>query len=79
LEARQRHYRTFPIAACCGNQGEQILSVAERLKPDFIVLRRYGHGGTFAGLTSLEADAVLRRAKSPIIMATAGERSPSSN
>ena len=77
LQARQRHYRTFPISACCGNRAEQILWVAERLKADLIVLRRYGQSGTFAGLTCPEADAVLRRAKSPIIMATAGERSPS--
>jgi nucleotide-binding universal stress UspA family protein len=77
LEARQRHYRTFPIAACCGNRAEQILWVAERLKADLIVLRRYGQGGTFAGLTCPEADAVLRRAKTPIMMATTHERSPS--
>jgi len=77
LEARQRHYRTFPISACCGNRAEQILWVAERLKADLIVLRRYEHDGPFAGLTGPEADAVMRRAKSPIIMATAHERSPS--
>jgi nucleotide-binding universal stress UspA family protein len=77
LETRQRHYRTFPIAACCGNRAEQILRVAERVKADLIVLRRYEHDGTFAGLSFQEADAVLRRAKSPIIMATSGGRSPS--
>jgi nucleotide-binding universal stress UspA family protein len=77
LEARQRHYRTFPISACCGNRAEQIVWVAERLKADLIVLRRSTQSGTFASLTCQEADAVVRRAKSPIIMTTAHERSPS--
>src|ERR1700722_1387326 len=68
LEARQRHYRTFPIAACCGNRAEQILRVAERVKADLIVLQSYRESGTFAGLTGPEADAVLRHAKTPIMM-----------
>jgi nucleotide-binding universal stress UspA family protein len=77
LQARQRHYRTFPISACCGNRAEQILRVAERLKADLVVLQCYRESGTFAGLTGPEADAVLRHAKTPIMMATTHERSPS--
>jgi nucleotide-binding universal stress UspA family protein len=77
LEARRRHYRTFPISACCGNGAEQILRAAERLKADLIVLRRYERSGTLAGLTWPEADAVFRQAKSPIMMATTHEGSPS--
>lgn len=71
LEARQRHYRTFPISACCGNGSHQILQVAERLKADLIILGRSGQGNSLAGLARSEADALLRQAKSPIIMATA--------
>ena len=71
LEARQRHYRTFPISACCGNGSHQILQVAEQLKADLIILGLDGQGHRLAGLARSEADALLRHAKSPIIMATA--------
>ncbi|MFZ0502336.1 MAG: universal stress protein [Chthoniobacterales bacterium] len=77
LEARQRHFRTFPVSACCGNRSEQILKVAARLKVDLIILRVHGHGHSFAGLTQSQADAVLRHADSPIIMTTAHGHSPS--
>ena len=47
----ERHFRTFPVSACCGNRSEQILKVAARLKVDLIILRVHGHGHSFAGLT----------------------------
>jgi nucleotide-binding universal stress UspA family protein len=77
LEARLHHYRTFPVSACCGNHSEQILKTAARLKADLIVLRVYGHGRDFAGLTRQEAHTLLRLAQSPIIVTTADGHSPS--
>jgi Universal stress protein family len=76
LGARERHYCTFPVCACGINHSEQIVRVAERLNADLIVVRQDGHGRAFAGLTQPEADAVLRHAKSPIIIATTNGQSP---
>jgi hypothetical protein len=76
LQARQRHYRTFPVFACGGNHAEQILHAAERLRADLIIVRPNEGGDTFAGLTRAEVDMLLRRSRIPILVAVRNKQSP---
>ena len=68
LQARKRHYRTFPFLACGGNYTEQVVRAARELQANFLVVRADGHGHGFASLSRSVADALVRRAGVPIFV-----------
>ena len=69
LEARILHYRTFPLFVGGHYDAHEIIRTAERLMADLIVVPVEQSDRRFTGLEEAQADALLRKSTTPVLVA----------
>jgi nucleotide-binding universal stress UspA family protein len=69
LQARERHYRTFPLFVGGHFDAHEIVRTAERLMADMIVVPAEQSGHRFTGLEEAQTDALLRKSPTPVFVA----------
>jgi nucleotide-binding universal stress UspA family protein len=69
LQARERHYRTFPLFVGGHYDAHEIIRTAERLMADLIVIPVEESDHRFTGLEEAQTDALLRKSPTPVFVA----------
>ena len=69
LEARERHYRTFPLFVGGHYDAHEIIRTAERLMADIIVVPVEENGRRFSGFKEAQTDELLRKSATPVFVA----------
>ena len=69
LQARERHYRTFPLFVGSRYDAQEIIRTAELLMADLIVVPNEESGGRFTILAEPQTDELLRKAVTPVFVA----------
>jgi nucleotide-binding universal stress UspA family protein len=69
LQARELHYRTFPLFVGGHYDAHEIIRTAERIIADLIVIPVEESGRRFAGLEEAQTDALLRKSPTPVFVA----------
>jgi nucleotide-binding universal stress UspA family protein len=69
LQAREHHYRTFPLFIGGNYNAEEIVRTAEHLMADLIVVPNEEAGHRFGSLKEPQADELLRKSPTPVFVA----------
>jgi len=69
LEARERHYRTFPLFVGGTYDAKEVIRTAKRLMADLIVVPITETSHRFGSLEEVQADELLRRSATPVFVA----------
>jgi len=69
LEARERHYRTFPLFVGGHYDAKEIIRTAERLMADMIVVPSEEGDDRVSGAGQAQTDELLRRSATPVFVA----------
>jgi hypothetical protein len=69
LQARERHYRTFPLFVGGRYDAQEIIRTAGLLMADLIVVPNEKSGGRFTVLEEPQTDELLRKAVAPVFVA----------
>ncbi|MBV8484040.1 MAG: universal stress protein [Verrucomicrobia bacterium] len=71
LEARERHYRTFPLFVGGRYDAHEIIRTAERLMADMIVVPIEESDRRSTGLEEAQTNELLRKSATPVFVAIA--------
>jgi Universal stress protein family len=71
LEARERHYRTFPLLVGGHYDAHEIIRTAERLMADMIVVPIEESGRRSTGFEKSQNNELLRKSATPVFVAIA--------
>ncbi|MBV9876037.1 MAG: universal stress protein [Verrucomicrobia bacterium] len=69
LQARERHYRTFPLFVGEAYNTQEVIRTAKRLMADLIVVPVTETSRRFGSLEEVQADELLRRSATPVLVA----------
>ena len=76
LQARQRHYRTFPLFVGGNYDAHEIIRTAERLMADLIVVPAERSDHRFTSLEEAQTDALLHQSSTPVFVAISPRHFP---
>ncbi|PWT85995.1 MAG: hypothetical protein C5B58_02195 [Acidobacteria bacterium] len=71
LQARERHYRTFPLFVGGHYDAHEIIRTAERLMADMIVVPAEESDHRATGFEEAQTNALLRKSATPVFVAIA--------
>ena len=69
LQARENHYRTFPLFVGGRYDAHEIIRTAERLMADMIVVPNEESGRQFTTFEEAQTDVLLRKSATPVFVA----------
>lgn len=69
LQAREHHYRTFPLFVGGNYRAEEIVRTAKSLMADLIVVPVHETKRHLGGLKEAQADELLRKSATPVFVA----------